>query len=98
MTLANIILGAPSWLWPAAVLTALLVILVVWSYVRARARSGVRLLAALLKVAGVVALALCLIEPLFSGLRPRPGANGGPGSRTVWAGAWSSWSACRCSS
>ena len=32
-------------------------------------------MAAALKIMGIVALAVCLIERLYSGNRPRPGAN-----------------------
>ena len=47
----------------------------VWGYRRAPASLGVRLCASALKALGIAALALCLLEPLFSGTRPRPGAN-----------------------
>ena len=76
MIFATLLIGAPAaWIVPAAVLAMLVIILTIINYARASASSGVRMLAAVLKVAGVVLLALCVIEPLFSGVRPRPGAN-----------------------
>ncbi len=75
MVLATLLLGAPQWLWPAVCLTAVSLALVVWSYVRSPASWTARLAAAALKSTGIIALALCLVEPLFSGVRPRPGAN-----------------------
>jgi uncharacterized membrane protein len=46
-----------------------------WSYTRTTGNRGWRLAAATLKTLGILALAICLVEPLFSGSRPRPGAN-----------------------
>ena len=71
----NLVWGSPNWLWPAVVLAGAAVLFIVWSYLRRGAFAGARLCAAILKAGAIVALALCLIEPLFSGLRPRPGAN-----------------------
>ncbi len=75
MIVANLFVGAPQWLLPACVLAAVVLMLVGWSYFRASASPGVRTVAALLKGLGIAALAVCLVEPLFSGVRPRPGAN-----------------------
>ncbi len=41
--------------------------LVLWSYHRVRRWSWVRGAAALLKGIGIIALAVCLVEPLFTG-------------------------------
>lgn len=75
MTLATVILGSPGWLWPsvAAALAALAVL--VWSYLRSPGSPLLRVVAATLKAAGLLLILACLIEPLFSGRRPRPGAN-----------------------
>ena len=73
--LADILLGGREWLAWAAPLAALALIVLAWSYRRAGASAAVRLAAAALKAAGIVALAVCLIEPLASGTRPRPGDN-----------------------
>ncbi len=71
----KIIWSAPHWLWPVGAIVAAAIVLLVWGYLRAPATVRVRSVAAVLKAVGIVALALCLIEPLFSGSRPRPGAN-----------------------
>ena len=75
MMLASYVWAAPEWGLPAIGLVAAALIAVVWSYWRCATDSWVRLVAGLLKMLAVVLLALCLIEPLFSGIRPRPGAN-----------------------
>ena len=46
-----------------------------WSYRRAAVRGGVRWLCLGLKLLGLLALAACLLEPLWSRQRARPGAN-----------------------
>lgn len=67
--------GSPEWLLPAAALTFVALIFLWWAYRRAPSSRRVRSAAALLKTLGLVALVLCLVEPLFNGARPRPGAN-----------------------
>ncbi len=63
-----------SWLLPVALAATVLVGLVAWSYHRAPA-SPTRLACALLKLLGIGILAFCLLEPLWSSQRARPGAN-----------------------
>jgi uncharacterized membrane protein len=75
MILAEFTLGARNWLGAAVVLAVLAVVAIVSSYRRGGAASWPRTLAATLKVAGIMALIVCLIEPLFTGTRPRPGSN-----------------------
>ena len=75
MIFASLVWGSPDWIVPAVVLTAVVLVVLVWSFLRGGASLGVRLWAALFKTLGVTALVLCLLEPLFSGTRPRPGAN-----------------------
>lgn len=75
MILATLIWGTPAWMIPACAIAAVALALVVWSYWRASISLSPKLLAALFKIAAIVALAICLLEPLFSGMRPRPGAN-----------------------
>lgn len=67
--------GTPTWVVPSCIIATVLLLLVLWSYSRAAIRWSPKLCAGLLKVAAIVALAWCLLEPLFSGTRPRPGAN-----------------------
>lgn len=75
MTLASLILGSPAWLGPAVVAAVAAIAVLLWSYVRSPGSPVVRGLAAALKATGMLLILLCLIEPLFSGRRPRPGAN-----------------------
>src|SRR2546425_7370581 len=75
MFLASLILSGRDWLLPVAVLTTVALLLLLWAYRRAPARGAVRAACAGLKVLGIAALAACLLEPLWSGQRARPGAN-----------------------
>jgi len=70
--------GAPEWWRPAAALLAAGALAVAWSYWRSagvRGARGALALAAALKTLGLAGLALCLVDPLWTGVRPRPGAN-----------------------
>ncbi len=75
MILAELIWGDASWRLPAAAILVIAVAAVAWSYWRAPSTRAVRGGGAALKLLAVLALAICLIEPLVSGTRPRPGAN-----------------------
>lgn len=63
-----------NWLWPVIVFSVVALLVLVWSY-RASAGQPLRWVCLGLKAAGLVALALCLLEPLWLGQRARPGAN-----------------------
>lgn len=73
----TLVWGAPQWFWAAAATGALTLLLLAWGYRRTGANltPRLRILAAGLKAVGVILLALCLLEPMFSGTRARPGAN-----------------------
>ncbi len=75
MTFASLVLGSAAWIWPAVLLAAGTLAVLLWSYLRSPGTSGLRFSAAALKAIGVALLLVCLIEPLQSGMRPRPGAN-----------------------
>ncbi len=75
MMLATLVWGTPDWLLPASLTVGAILALVVWSYWRSTMKLPRKLLAGTLKVIALAALAACLLEPLFSGVRPRPGAN-----------------------
>lgn len=75
MILAELTLGARSWLAVSVCLAAAALALLVWSYRRSGTKGWIRGLAGVLKGIGVVALAVCLVEPLWTGTRPRPGSN-----------------------
>lgn len=75
MLVGSIISGQPGWVVPTAILLAVAVALAAWSYRRSPGPAWVRATASMLRLVAVIALALCLIDPLFSGVRPRPHAN-----------------------
>ena len=67
--------GSPEWTVAAGVLMAVVLLLLAWTYARARARRPIRWLAASLKALGFAVLIVSLVEPLLTGSRPKPGAN-----------------------
>ena len=73
--LQDLLWAAPQWAMPAALVAAVLACLVIWNYWRPDADGGIRLLAALLKLAAIALIAVCLLEPMRRGTRPRPQAN-----------------------
>ncbi|MFG0334428.1 MAG: hypothetical protein ACF8TS_13775 [Maioricimonas sp. JB049] len=75
LTLGALLIGDRSWVQPAMLLLVGAGLLVVIVYVRAGAATGTRLSAGLLKLTAFALLAACIIEPLWSGTRARPGAN-----------------------
>ena len=74
MLLATLIFTGWNYIWLVVPALVLAVVLLFWSY-RTAPSSPIRWLCPLLKTAGLVALALCLLEPLWSGQRAKPGAN-----------------------
>jgi len=73
--LGSISIPASRWIWPAAVLLAAAVVLLVWSYRRAPRIGAARIIAFCLKALGLILLVLCLLEPLWNGRRAKSGAN-----------------------
>ena len=80
--LATIALPVSQWFWPAGALLVAALALMVWSYRRAaqsqisNVKSQISMSVAFaLKSLGILVLALCLIEPLWSGRRAKSGAN-----------------------
>ncbi|MBX3748274.1 MAG: hypothetical protein KF833_23450 [Verrucomicrobiae bacterium] len=63
-----------AWWLPAALVVGLAALLLLWSY-RPHLSPPLRWLCGSLKLLGIAALALCLLEPLRSAQRVRPGAN-----------------------
>jgi uncharacterized membrane protein len=74
MFTATLVLSHPHWLWLVGLTLVLAVALLVWSY-RSTPVGPIRWTCLLLKVLGLAALLTCLLEPLWSGQRARPGAN-----------------------
>ncbi|MFP6648436.1 MAG: glutamine amidotransferase [Pirellulaceae bacterium] len=75
MNWTNLIWGAPEWL-PAVILLGGAALVVIFYSLRHIPRNQpIRIITTTLKTVAVALLLLCLLEPLSSGLRPRPGAN-----------------------
>ncbi|KPK44406.1 MAG: hypothetical protein AMJ65_03100 [Phycisphaerae bacterium SG8_4] len=73
--LGSVFIPTSRWLWPAAAVLAATLLLLIWSYRRAPAKSTAHWIAFCLKLLGILMLVLCLIEPLWSGRRAKSGAN-----------------------
>lgn len=67
--------GAPQWAGIAIIVGGLLTLLVIWNYLAATARPPVWWAAAVLKLVAILLLAVCLLQPMRSGTRPKPQAN-----------------------
>lgn len=74
MLIAALTFSNWNWIWPAAGALGVALVLLVWGYLVAPPSSA-RLFGPILKILAVAALAACLLEPLWSGQRVRPGAN-----------------------
>lgn len=72
---AEIILGGRHWLSASVGICLVAFAVIMWAYARAGHLIWVRALAGLLKAVGIFLLAALLVEPLFTGTRPRPGSN-----------------------
>ncbi len=74
MLLSELTFSGWNWLWPSVAVLAAAVGILVWSY-RASYGHSLRGVCLALKILGILALALCLMEPLWLGQRARPGSN-----------------------
>jgi len=75
MNWTNLIWGAPEWLPAVILLGGAALIVIVYSLRHIPRNQPIRIITTTLKTVAVALLLLCLLEPLYSGLRPRPGAN-----------------------
>lgn len=75
MMFSAIIISGRDWLWPAAGFCGVALLLLAWTYLRAPANKLVRTSCAFLKLLGFAALLACLLEPLWTTQRAKPGAN-----------------------
>jgi uncharacterized membrane protein len=75
MLLATVTIPVSPWFWPAGALLTAAVALMLWSYRRAPRLGGLHAVAFSLKSVGILILALCLIEPIWTGRRAKSGAN-----------------------
>ncbi len=73
--LASIIIGGREWIGPAIALGVIAGVVIVARYSAAALDGRTRWLAATFKAIALAALVVCLLEPLWSGQRARPGAN-----------------------
>ena len=71
----SLLISGRAWLWPMAIFLAFALGLIAWAYRREAANPAVRAACAALKLLGLLTLAACVLEPLWSGQRARPGAN-----------------------
>src|SRR5215213_9077664 len=74
MLLAKLHLSAQA-IWPLVAAFGVLVGFVVWAYGRSAGSTTVRSICTALKIIGIAALVLCLLEPFWSKQRARPGSN-----------------------
>ncbi len=75
MVLGAIFLAGKTWLIPVLVAGAVAVLSVAWSYLRSAASVPLKLGCAALKLLGIAALLACLLEPMWSREKAKPGAN-----------------------
>ena len=68
-------LAGQEWLLPAAIALLVGTALVIWAYYRAPTDGKIRGLCIGLKILGLLLLLLCLIDPMTSAERAKPGAN-----------------------
>lgn len=72
---ASIVISGREWVLPATVFLTVAILLLVWTYLRAHADRKLRTACAFLKLLGLAALLACLLDPLWSSQRAKPGAN-----------------------
>ncbi len=75
MLIGSIFFAGKSWLMPVAVASVCVLVFVAWSYVRSAAAAPLKLACAVLKLLGIAALLACLLEPMWSREKAKPGAN-----------------------
>ena len=68
-------LAGKDWLLPAALMLAAGLAAVVWAYHRAPADGRVRGICMGLKILGLILLLLCLLNPMITAERAKPGAH-----------------------
>lgn len=72
---ASFLIGDRDWVVPAVAALAAVALIVLFAYSRAIWPTRLRWVAGILKVIGIALLLSCLIEPLWSGTRAKPGEN-----------------------
>lgn len=72
---AAIVFSNRAWLFPVLALIVGVAAALIWAGHRSEVTARIRLGCGLLKLAGALTLAICLLEPLLVGQRAKPGAN-----------------------
>jgi len=72
---AAIVFSSRAWLFPVLASIVGVAFALIWAGHRSEVATRIRLGCSLLKLAGVLTLAICLLEPLLVGQRAKPGAN-----------------------
>lgn len=75
MIVSSLVWGSPEWLGGALALAGVAAAVLLLNYWRAPTTNALRWAAGSLKAVALGALALCLLEPLLTGTKPRQGAN-----------------------
>src|SRR6266540_5149824 len=75
MCFATLVISGREWIWPVSIFLAVALLSLGWTYWRAPAGGWICGVCVLFKVLGLVVLSACLLNPLWSGQRARPGAN-----------------------
>jgi uncharacterized membrane protein len=75
MALGAVFLAGREWLAPVGAALLVAAGFIAWSYARSAASVPLKLTCAVLKLLGVAALLACLLEPMWSRERAKPGAN-----------------------
>jgi uncharacterized membrane protein len=74
--IAELVIGSPQWILPTLVMGTLLTFLVLWNYAKSGGRRiPTAWLGVALKLIAIALLAVCLLQPMQRGERPRPRAN-----------------------
>src|SRR6266511_252809 len=75
MFIGTLLVSGRAWLLPAGGFLLLALFLLAWAYRKGPIGGAFRGICLALKLLGLLALAACLLEPLWSGQRARPGSN-----------------------
>jgi len=75
MPLGSVFIPAGPWGWPIGLVLVMALVFLFWSYRRSVERGAAHKVAFFLKILGLLLLALCLLEPQWSGKRAKSGAN-----------------------
>jgi uncharacterized membrane protein len=73
--LASLLLPGRDWMWPALAIVVVGLLILITGYRRTPVRGPLRVACLGLKTLGLIALALCLLDPVWVGQRAKPGAN-----------------------